>query len=529
MMHWLKFIDPPALTETSGKLSHSAIAHTLLLTAIFSLCYTLRPLYTDNQTTKFLHGLAQAGRGHLQDDWLANTIDPLPVFSGLVQFTATVLSEYIFYGYTLICFGVYIYCLVAIAAQVLSIHNHPLKYWAYLALLLLPHTLQFEILGEPIFQFFHFGLADQYALGHYFQPSMLGGVLILWAILQAMHGHSQRAVIAVIIAATVHPAYLPSSTLLVLAMMLMVYRDRHWKRAVGLGVLGAAGLLPVTLYMTQTFAPTAPDLWARSQEVLVTIRIPHHSLPDIWLRPTALLQLALMGCGLYLARRSPLVWLMAVPMAAAAGLTVLQIGLGSHTLAFTAPWRVSAFLMPIALSLACAQLVTTMFSRYQAWIGPRQPQLMQWCMGAIALLVLGGTVHQAVVFWADDDARPMMNFVHDHRQPGQTYLIPMQIDRYWHLDELWNFRLYTGVPIYVNFKSHPYKDVEVLEWYRRVELADRFYQSPRRDKCAILDTIRRQDSITNVVLPNGKTDLTCDRMVKIHADDRFAVYELTPV
>ena len=526
MMHWLKSVTPPTVAKEQGSVTQGAIAHALLLTVIFSLCYTLRPLYTDNQTTKFLHGLARARRGYLQDDWLANTIDPLPVFSGLVQVTAA-LSEYIFYGYTLICFGVYIYCLVAIAARVWPIHD-PLKYWAYLALLLLPHTLQFEIFGEPIFQFFHFGLADQYALGHYFQPSMLGGVLILWAILQAMQGRSRRSVIALIIAATVHPAYLPSSTLLVLAIMLVVYRDRHWKQALGLGVLGAAGMLPVTLYMTQTFAPTNPDLWARSQEILVTIRIPHHSLPDIWLRPTALLQLALMGYGLYLARRSPLVWLMAVPMGAAAGLTGVQILLGNNTLAFTAPWRVSAFLVPIALSLACAQIVTAVFTRYSDWIKPRQPQLMQWCVSAIALLALGGTVHQAVIFLDHDDARPMMNFVRDHRQPGQTYLIPMQIDRYWHLDELWNVRLYTGVPIYINFKSHPYKDVEVLEWYRRVELADRFYQSPRRQKCAILDDIRSQDSITNVVLPNGKTDLACDRMTKIHADDRFAVYEFTP-
>ena len=67
----------------------------LLVAAVFAVAYTQSPLYEGNQNTKFLHGLAQAGRGYLEADWLANTVDPLPVFSSLIYATA-LLNENLF-------------------------------------------------------------------------------------------------------------------------------------------------------------------------------------------------------------------------------------------------------------------------------------------------------------------------------------------------------------------------------------------------------------------------------------------------
>ena len=51
----------------------------LLVACVFSLAYGQAPLYYSNQNQYFLHGLAQAGVGHLHEDWLANTVDPTPV------------------------------------------------------------------------------------------------------------------------------------------------------------------------------------------------------------------------------------------------------------------------------------------------------------------------------------------------------------------------------------------------------------------------------------------------------------------
>ena len=77
---------------------------------LFGLAYTQSPLYEGNQNTKFLHGLARAGTGYLQADWLANTVDPLPVFSGLVAVTARI-NPNLFYIEYFIMFGIYAFSL----------------------------------------------------------------------------------------------------------------------------------------------------------------------------------------------------------------------------------------------------------------------------------------------------------------------------------------------------------------------------------------------------------------------------------
>src|SRR5262249_54093375 len=66
----------------------------------FGLACGQAPLYYSNQNQYFLHGLAAAGQGHLGKDWLAHeTLDPTPVFSGLVFLTVRFLHEYAFHLY----------------------------------------------------------------------------------------------------------------------------------------------------------------------------------------------------------------------------------------------------------------------------------------------------------------------------------------------------------------------------------------------------------------------------------------------
>src|SRR5579884_2760790 len=66
--------------------------------AVFAAAYCQAPLYYSNQNQYFLHGLAAAGDGELRHDWLAQTRDPTPLFSGLVAFTARWLHPWVFYA-----------------------------------------------------------------------------------------------------------------------------------------------------------------------------------------------------------------------------------------------------------------------------------------------------------------------------------------------------------------------------------------------------------------------------------------------
>src|SRR5262249_50295621 len=84
----------------------------LAWSAVFALAHTQAPLYYSNQNQYFLHGLADAGYGHLSEDWLANTRDPTPVFSALVAITYRYIGEWAFYGYYAVLLVVYFISLV---------------------------------------------------------------------------------------------------------------------------------------------------------------------------------------------------------------------------------------------------------------------------------------------------------------------------------------------------------------------------------------------------------------------------------
>ncbi|MEO7328221.1 MAG: hypothetical protein ABI193_06565, partial [Minicystis sp.] len=86
----------------------------LALGVVFDLAYEKWPLYSSNENTYLLHGLALTGRGFLRDDWLAHTADATPVFSALAALTARVLPERAFVFEHALLAGVYTYALTSI-------------------------------------------------------------------------------------------------------------------------------------------------------------------------------------------------------------------------------------------------------------------------------------------------------------------------------------------------------------------------------------------------------------------------------
>jgi hypothetical protein len=495
-------------------------------TLIFAIAFTQDPLYTSNQTTKFLQGLAQAGLGNLQEDWLANTIDPLPAFTFLVRWSYTIFGEFIFYLYQLVIFGIYVYSLTSIAAKQFRINDSVPKFLLFFMLFIAAHGIRGKLF-EVKLNFMYYGLAEQYIIDHYFHPAVFG-VLMPLSIYLFWTRKSIWAVVLLAIAATIHPAYLPSAAILTLSYMLVSWqRHRAWKPPLAIGALAFVGVLPVFLYMTLTFQPTTAELFQRSQDILVNIRIPHHSVPSLWLLSAGtILQLAMMTGAIYLVRRTELFWMLVLPLVSALGLTLVQLIINSDSLAFTAPWRVSAFLMPISLVILLAAFVTWIFQRWPRAVAARQRAIAIGACLVIGGIVIGNIFDQVEKFQASDSTRGMMNYVRATHQPGETYLIPDSIALYIDLEPLWKFRLYTGAPILANVKSHPYKDVEVIEWFDRIQLIEQFYRSSQANRCTTLQAIRDRYDITHVVFSARRRDPGCPGLNTTYEDKNYRVYSI---
>src|SRR5262245_39248527 len=333
----------------------------LLGTALFAAAYTQAPLYYSNQNQYFLHGLAQSVQRTRYEDWLANTVDPTPVFSTLVAVTATFLHPWAFHVYYALLMGVYAASALLLFVSVVGDDTARRRWLVFVALFVAVHAAllrwgSYQWLDLDYPWYLQGGLAGQYLLGAMFQPSSFG-VLLMLSIALFVRGHPYWAAICIGIGATFHTTYLLPGAMLTLGFMVALASQRRLGTAVGTGALALILVLPVTLHVLLTFGPTSPDAFAEAQDIVVNFRIPHHCRPDLWLDEIAIFQIAWMALGIILTFGTPLFWVLSVPFALMAVLTLVQVFTGSDTLALLFPWRVSAVLVPVATTIILSRLV----------------------------------------------------------------------------------------------------------------------------------------------------------------------------
>ena len=516
----------------------------LLFTTLFAVIYTQSPLYTSNQNQYFLHGLARAGYGELSHDWLANTLDPTPLFSLLVEWTyrLTHFPPLFYIDYALLM-GVYLFSALGIVESVFPLRSAPsqgLRGWleprplAFLSLFLLVHSAAWRfflsrILSDNWTYLLEDGVADQRLLGSVLQPSAFGVLLVL-SIYLFLKDRPYWAVLCAALAATWHPTYLWGAAALTAAYLL----QRLWQarplsaagffKAVLPGFAALLWVLPILAYVYLNFGSTPPETTAQARQLTVEFRIPHHALLSWWFDATALVKIGLVLLALFLVRKTRLFWALGVPFVLALLLTLAATPSplfgGSYFLALLFPWRVSIFLVPLSTALILAWLVRLTWERLIQPVQPpeRRARRQRWISAAslalIAALLLVGLTRLALDFrrQAQLPDRPLMAYIAAHRASTDVYLTPVKMQ---------DFRLGAGAAAYVDFKSIPYQDSDVLEWYRREQLAERFY---KQADCSLLLNLAVQDGVTHVVLERQDFPDLCPGLRAVYEDEMYGVY-----
>jgi hypothetical protein len=490
---------------------------------LFTLAYAQSPLFTSNQNQYFLHGYADAGYGNLAQDWLANTLDPTPVFSWFVNLTYRLTPWqqvfYLFYG---ILAGVYIFSLKGIFAKNSENDGWRLEQWLVFPALLLVNsallrTLIIRISNPDWAYLFDGGVAGQRLLGSVLQPSTFG-VFILLSIYLFLKGKPLWSVIFLVLTSTFHPTYFLSSATLTLVYMGISFKEKKQLRnPLILGGTALIGVLPILVHTTLTFGGSIQRLTMRSRELLVEFRIPHHAIPAEWMDGSVIIKIVIVILALYFTRKTRIFHILFWPFLFGVFGTLIQIITRSDFIALLFPWRLSTWLVPLSTAAITFKTVDLSFP----WIEKRIPKKLIITLGVIISLSLAGTGLAKSILDAREKNnsadRPMMAYVSENKTSGDEYLIPLDMQ---------DFRLETGAPAYVEFKSIPYKDGDVLEWYRRVSLTGNLYRASRkRDGCAIAADLSLE-GVTHIVLPYDHTIKNCSNLKKQYADLDYEVYRV---
>lgn len=226
------------------------IGYFLLWALVFAVSYTPWPLYTSNQNTYFVHGLADSGLGFLKQDWLAKTTDPFPVFSLLVSITYRSLHEYLFYLYYILILGIYVYSIVGIASRIYDIKSSRAKYLTYFALVIAVHSsaaryLWYRVFGVDLVWYLQSGVSGHYIVGSIFQPSIFG-VLIILSIYAFLRRKPFLAVFLATLPVTFNFTYLLSAAMLTSSYIIVTLKEKKGiKRASLMGLFALILVFPV--------------------------------------------------------------------------------------------------------------------------------------------------------------------------------------------------------------------------------------------------------------------------------------------
>ena len=116
-----------------------------------------------------------------------------------------------------------------------------------------------------------------------------------------------------------------------------------------------------------------------------------------------------------------------------------------------------------------------------------------------------------------------MNYVKNTKKAGDIYMLPIKPPEFI-FDK---FRLYTGALIFVDYKSHPYKDIELIEWYKRITLAVNYYKTM---SCQSLEQIQKEYRVNYVVLEKGAhKESTCPLFETEYEDANYKLYKIRKI
>jgi hypothetical protein len=472
--------------------------------------------------------MAKAGYGFLRQDWLANTVDPVPAFTFIVFCTRRFLHDFLFYIYTFLLFGVYIYSICGIAAITLKIDATREKFLSFLALVLAFHSPLVDYIAsnwlgisQPLL--LNPGVAAQYLLGYVFQPSLFGVFFVL-SIYLFLKRKLAGSIIALAIAATFHTSLMLSAAMLTLSYIIVIFKEeREYKKSLQVGFFALILVLPAVVYLFIHFTPDSTDTWRQSQEILTKFRIPHHILSKRELGELFYFRVLVIVVAIYLSRKTRLFGILILTFCFAVVLSIIQIFTDSNNLGLMFPWRFSTVLVPLSITIIVGYGVSLVFGKTKL----REVKFRRHVTGGfgvflITFLVFWGIREMVLRFEANrqDKDLPVMEFVKNNKSPDDRYLIPSL-----HLEELEKFRLYTGAPILIDFKAMPFKAHDVKEWYQRITKARQFYESAKMD-CQFLNQLAGEYGLTHVVLENRRFPNSCEELEMLYRDDVYGVYRI---
>jgi hypothetical protein len=437
----------------------------------------------------------------LSKDWLANTTDHVILFSQITEFLYSLSPNLLYFVhgfFTLIL----ILSLCLISKKLGSNQFNKLSLSIFFILF---------FICEIIFKILNQGNGGHYILGHFYQPSIFG-ILIIVSILFFINKKYIISIFCLILSAYFNPTYIFQCAILVVAYQLILFKDKSLKYSLFIGSLAFFLVIPLIYFTYYTFLTQPQDVLQKSQEILVYKRIALAALPIEFFYNYKLWQCLVLVflASIVYRKNTNIVILLMIPIIITIFFVLIGYLTNNLTIILIFPQRSLAWLAPLALSLLIGRISTLI--DYEKLFNISKDIIIIFFIFSLIFLAQRGVGKTIKAHYSLKENK-LHTFLRKLDYKDGSLLIPIDYAE---------IRMNAGVPIFVDFESLAYKADELIEWDNRIQLAINFYNSTSKmQKMSILKKIMNKEKISYILFDSRIQKLDCD---PIYKDEKSTVY-----
>jgi len=266
---------------------------------------------------------------------------------------------------------------------------------------------------------------------------------------------------------------------------------KNYKSAIQIGVLALIFVIPLVYFVYSAFVSSPTEISTVAQSILVLDRLPHHALlSEFWSSKTTAFFLFMIGMALFIGRDdSEFLKIISVPFFLSLIIVFIASLTDSHFMMLLFGQRSSVWLLPISSAYVIARLCA--YVEWDKVLNVNKKVLLFLPIVFMALLSTYELFNKTYNHFSHKSTK-LFNVLAklDYRQG--VMLVPLNGSE--------DIRLNAQVPIFVDFKSHPYKAEEVIEWFDRVNLTRDFYQSESaEERVSAFKRIQAKENISYIL------------------------------
>ncbi|MDC2985418.1 hypothetical protein OAY24_01760 [Candidatus Pelagibacter sp.] len=470
------------------KISNNDLLIYIFLSFLFVLTIQIFDPFRGN-AAHLIHSIKFFETNKLENDWIANQAHHLPVFVQfnyfLIKFSSSKIIYFI-HGILLALCALYLFLISKSLFPKLEIQNLSIIWFALFTILFHENS-------------FFSGVAGQSVIDVGYQPASFG-ILFFIGIYYFLIKRYFLCILFICLSASFHPTYILHSGFLVLSILTYFILSKNYQNFLKILILYSILILPITLFILINFLTIDENFISLGQEILLD-RIPHHANIRYWLSYKDLFFLITYFYALYIIRNNKRFFIFFLIFGTCPILlSLIQYFYNINSLALAFPWRSSVFITPISSVIILS-----------SWIEKIKSDENRLKIVSFSLLLLVSSF-----FFIKS------NFIKDlNGEFSKKLVLPKEIKKNFNSIEriliptnLDYIRMYTGLPIFIDWKHHAFRFDQLIEWRQRMDLANKFYSSKNiRTQSKSLEEIQKIEDISHILIRRDKLKIECDDLI----------------